>query len=202
MRRDATSVDWDQAHALLDRVQRSIEAATNPPASEIARILRERAAVLAAPIADSNATEGQLDLLLFSLAEQRYSVETACILEVLVLGKLTPVPSTPPCILGVINRRGHILPVLDLGRLLGPAGPERAHTGRVIVVEAGGMVFGLVADVVEATFRLDAREMEPPPTPGAAERPTFLRGVTHEGIAVLDLEILARDPRILVNAEA
>jgi purine-binding chemotaxis protein CheW len=176
-----------------------------PSPAEIKRILMERASHLSAPVQEAP-TEGViLDVLAFSVGEERYAVETQYVLEAVPLRGLTPVPCTPSFVLGVINHRGHILPVLHLGRFLGrfldAPGPEIPEAGRVIAAEAGGMTFGLFADSVEGTLQLAERDLGLPPGSRAAEQPTFLQGVTHDMIAVLDLEALTRDPRILVDAE-
>lgn len=196
---DRAPIDWDEARARLDRARRALESADYPAPAEIARILRERAAQLAAPAEEAPSWEEPLDVLVFAAGEERYAVETAHVLEVVPLGAPTPVPGTPPFVLGVINHRGRILPVLHLGRILEVPGPDNSDPGRVIAVDAGGMTFGLVADAVDGTLWLDAGELSPAPT--SVEPHSFLRGVTRDLAAVLDLEALARDPRILVNAE-
>jgi purine-binding chemotaxis protein CheW len=68
------------------------------------------------------------------------------VLEVADLGEVTPVPGSPPEVLGVRNLRGQILPVVDLGLLLGI--PHAAPPGRLLVVEAAGRQAGLVIDEV------------------------------------------------------
>ncbi|MBI4213795.1 MAG: chemotaxis protein CheW [Chloroflexi bacterium] len=199
MRRDRAAIDWDEARARLDRARRAIELADDPAPAEVARILSERAVQLAVPVEEASVWEESLDILVFALGEERYAIETAHVLEVVPLGVLTPVPGTPAFVLGVVNHRGHVLSVLHLGRILELSGPEDSHAERVVAVEAGEMTFGLAADAVEGTLRLDARELGP--ALAAGERPTFLRGVTDDMVAVLDLEAFARDARILVNAE-
>jgi len=168
---------------------------------EIERILRRRAQALARPVVETTAATETFELLVFSLAGERYGVETASVLEVIPLRELTPVPCTPPFVLGVVNHRGRILPVLDLRRLFDLTGQGMTDGGRVVAVEAGGMTFGIFADAVAGTVRVGADEVAPPPTTLTGDRRTFIQGVTREMAAVLDLNALARDPRILVNEE-
>jgi purine-binding chemotaxis protein CheW len=59
-----------------------------------------------------------LDLLEFRLAQERYAVEIRYVREVCGLGDLTPLPCTPPFVLRIVNLRGRVLPVPDLGRIL------------------------------------------------------------------------------------
>ncbi|MBI2553890.1 MAG: purine-binding chemotaxis protein CheW [Candidatus Rokubacteria bacterium] len=171
------------------------------PPEEVKRILRERAEALARPVEDARTPAEPLELLVFSLAGERYGIETVHVFEGVPLRGLTPVPGTPPFVLGVVNHRGRILPVLDLRRLFELAGQGVPEGGRVVAVEAGGMTFGIFADALAGTIRLGADEVAPPPVTLAGHRQAFIRGVTGEMVAVLDLEGLARDPRITVNEE-
>ncbi len=172
------------------------------PPEEVKRILRDRAHALAKPLAEVRTREEVLDLLVFSLAGERYGVETAHVLEVISLRELTPVPCTPPAILGVVNHRGRILPVLDLRRLFDLPGQGVIEGSRVVAVEVGRMMCGIFADGVAGTIQVAAHEVAHPPTlTHGGGRQAFIRGVTGEMIVVLDLEALARDQRIVVNEE-
>lgn len=163
--------------------------------------MRDRAQALAKPLAEVRTPAEALDLLVFSLPGERYGIETAHVRGVISLRDLTPVPCTPPVILGVVNHRGRILPVLDLRGLFKLPGQGITEGGRVVAVEAGGMTFGIFADAVAGTIRVAAHEIALPPVSLSAGRQAFIRGITGEMVAVLDLEALARDPRIVVNEE-
>lgn len=198
----AEHVNWQTASLRLTQTREALEAGGERSPDEIKRILRERALALAKPLAEARTPGEVLDLLVFSLAGERYGVETTHVLEVISLRELTPVPCTPPVILGVVNHRGRILPVLDLRRLFGLSGQGVTDGGRIVVVEAGRMTCGIFADAVAGTIQVAAHEVAHPPavTPGGG-RQAFIRGVTGEMVAVLDLEVLARDQRIVVNDE-
>src|SRR5882757_6299566 len=77
-------------------------------------ILRARARVLARPPERQAEAGAMLDLLEFRLAQECYAVENRYVQEVCPLKELTPLPCTPPFLLGIVNVRGRILPVLDL----------------------------------------------------------------------------------------
>ncbi|MBI4637215.1 MAG: purine-binding chemotaxis protein CheW [Candidatus Rokubacteria bacterium] len=165
------------------------------------RILRERAQALAKPLEEAVAPTATMELLVISLAGERYGIETARIVEVVPLRDLTPVPCTPPFVLGVVNHRGRILPVLDLRRLFELAGQGATEGCRVVAVDAGGLTFGLFAEAVAGTLRVASHDIAPPPVTLARDRQALIEGVTRGMVAVLDLEALARDPRIVVNDE-
>jgi purine-binding chemotaxis protein CheW len=195
------AVNWQEAYSRLEQTRRTLETGGSLPPEEVKRILRERAQALAKPLAEARSPAELLDLLVFSFAGERYAIETAYVMEVIPLRELTPVPCTPPFILGVVNHRGRILPVLDLRRLFELAGHGIANGGRVVAVEVGGMAFGIFADAVAGSVRLGADEVAPPPLTLAGDRQAFIRGVTGGMVAVLDLEALASDARIAVNEE-
>jgi purine-binding chemotaxis protein CheW len=165
------------------------------------RILRERAQALARPLAQTEAASERLDLLVFSLTDARYAVETGGLAEVTPLRELTPVPCAPPFVRGVVNHRGRILAVLDLGRFFELTGQAIKPDSVIVTVEAGGLSFGILTDMVVGTVQCAASDLSPPPAELPAARRIFLKGVTAEMVAVLDLEALARDPRLIVNEE-
>lgn len=190
---------WEEVYARLERARRAIEAGWARSPEETGRILRARAQALARPQATAETAAETRELLVFSLANERYGIDTAHVLEVIPPPRVTPVPGTPPCYLGVVNHRGRILPVLDLRRLFALAGQGAPAGSRVVTVEAGGMTFGIFADAVAGTIRVEADAVAPPPPALAGEHQAFLQGVTGEMVAVLDLEAMAQDPRIAVN---
>jgi purine-binding chemotaxis protein CheW len=195
------AVNWQAAYSRLEQTRRTLEAGGNPLHEEVERILRDRAQALAKPLAEVRTPAEELDLLVFSLADERYGIEMSHVLEVIPLRDLTPVPCTPPVILGVVNHRGRILPVLDIRRLLELSGQGVTEGGRIVAVEAGGMTFGIFADAMAGTIRVAAHEIAHPPVALTGGRQVFIQGVTGEMVAVLDLEALARDGRITVNEE-
>ena len=111
---------------------------------------------------------GQLELLEFKLANERYALETRHVVEVHPLRDLTPLPGTPPFVRGIVNLRGRILPVFDLKKFFGL--PEQGVTDlhRIIVVRGNDLELGLLADVV-ASVRSVAVESLAPPLPTLSE---------------------------------
>lgn len=195
------AVNWQAAYSRLEQTRRALEASGSLPPEEVKRILRDRAQALAKPLAEVRTAAEVLDLLVFSLPGERYGIETSHVLEVISLRELAPVPCTPPVILGVVNHRGRILPVLDLRRLFTLPGQGVTEGGRVVAVEAGGMTFGIFADAVAGTIQVADHEIAHPLVTLTGGLQAFIRGVTGEMVVVLDLEALVRDPRIVVNEE-
>ena len=197
----AERLDWQEVYSRLEQTRRTLEAGGSLPPDEVKRILRDRAQALAKPLAEAPTPTEVLDLLVFSVAGERYGIETVHVLEVVPLRELTPVPCTPSFVLGVVNHRGRILPVLDFGRLFDLTGAEVTEGSRVVAVEAGGTTFGIFTDSVAGTVRVSAHEIAHPPVTLTGDGHAFIHGVTGAMVALLDLEALARDPRIAVNDE-
>ena len=197
----AESFEWQEVYARLAKTGQALETGGEVRPDEVTRILRGRAQALAKPLEEAPSPTEVLELLVFSLAGERYGIETVHILEVIPLRELTLVPNAPPFVLGVVNHRGRIVPVLDFRRLVELVGRGVAEGSRAVVVEAGGMVFAIITDVVQGIVGVGAHELALLPAAVAGGRQVFLRGVTAAMVAVLDLPALARDPRIVVNDE-
>ncbi len=196
------TIDWPAAHARLERLQRSLAGAEERPPEAVARILAERAAQLARPpqgAVPAQLAGSHLDLLVFSLAGERYAVETTQVLEVVVPRELTPLPLVPDFLLGVVYHQGRIVPVFDLRRLLDLAGHAWNAGEPVVVAAAEGIVFALRADAIAGTRRIGPRELGPLPAGAAPDRGAWFRGLSADMIRVIDLAALAGDPRIAIN---
>jgi len=167
--------------------------------SAAGQILRERARVLAR--APERALDALLEVLEFRLGSEHYAVETRNVGEVYPLKDLTPLPRTPTFVRGIVNLRGHILPVLDLKRLfdLPEVGLTDLHC--IIVVRSADLEFGLLADVIVGvqTIPLDSLQASLPTLTGI--RDEYLKGVTAERLVVLDLPGILADPKIVIHEE-
>jgi chemotaxis signal transduction protein len=90
------------------------------------------------------------NVIVFAIGAVRYAIELRWVREVVTLGFVTDVPSAPPVLGGVCNLHGAILPVLDLGALLGrPVGPPARQGDGALVLETEGLVCALRVDQVE-----------------------------------------------------
>lgn len=134
----------------------------------------------------------------FQLAGQNFGVEVLSVLEVQRISEITPAPGAAADLMGAINLRGQIVPVMDLGQRLGF--PPRAPTAasRMIVVDYKGQPVGLCVDGVSEVITARTSAVEPAPRLGGRIDQGWIRGVLrHKGETVLLL-----DPaRLLADAE-
>lgn len=170
-------------------------------ANEAERILRARARALARTPPRATAAGAMLEVLEFRLASERYAVESRLVQEVHPLRDLTPLPCTPPFVLGIVNVRGRILPVLDLKKFFDL--PERGLTDlhRIILVHGNNLELGLLADVIVGVRNVRADSLLPSLPTLTGIRADFLKGVSDERLVVLDLDRILRDPKIVVHEE-
>lgn len=134
----------------------------------------------------------------FSLKGQRYAVSLAAVREVIRPGDITPVPGSPSDVLGIVNLRGQIVPVLDGRRrfgLDGAAGADELDAQRVIVFDDAGTTVGLLIDVIGDMLQFDPAEVAPPPPGRAVRRDDPVSGVITRDdgfIALVDVPRLCR----------
>lgn len=158
-----------------------------------AALLRQAAEAMQA----QEAREGvAIHLLLVALGAEQYGFPLDRVREVVKPTPITPVPTIPEHILGVMNLRGEILPVLDLKRLLGLGAGVPDPRGRIVVVKGPGMAVGFLADSVEDAIEVRGG-LEPPLAASAEERARYLQGqVAHAErlVGVLDVDALLARP--------
>jgi purine-binding chemotaxis protein CheW len=170
-------------------------------ANDAERILQARARVLARRPRGASAEGTTLEVLEFRLASERYAVESRLVQEVHPLRDLTPLPCTPPFVLGIVNVRGRILPVLDLKKFFDL--PERGLTDlhRIILVRGNDLELGLLADVIVGVRSVEADSLQPSLPTLTGIRADFLKGVNDERLVVLDLDHILLEPKIIVHEE-
>jgi purine-binding chemotaxis protein CheW len=105
--------------------------------------------------------------LTFMLAGEEYGVAILQVQEIKGWDKVTRIPHTPEYVLGVINLRGAVVPILDLRRRLGLGSVDFGPTTVVIVVRVnhGGSerTVGMVVDAVSEVYNVANSETKPPP---------------------------------------
>ncbi|MBS2030378.1 MAG: purine-binding chemotaxis protein CheW [Deltaproteobacteria bacterium] len=142
--------------------------------------------------------EPELELFCMDMGGERFAVEAALVHEVVRLPTVTPLPGSPPFLLGVCAHRGEVLPVVDLPRLMG-RGEARAHNrSRMAVVRFEGMVVALLADQIEGLTRIKSSLLEPAPMGATQRGAEFLAGVSSDPLgnfALLDLKRLVQVAR-------
>lgn len=168
--------------------------------AEPKEILRARARELAREPVREEVGE-RLDTVVFQLAYEQYAVESKYVLEVAPLRDLTPLPCVPSFVAGLINLRGDILSIVNLKKFFDL--PEKGLTdlNKVIVLRSSWMEMGILADAVVGVRSLPLKEIQPSLTTLTGIRGEYLRGVTGDGIVVLDGEKILSDKKLIIHEE-
>jgi purine-binding chemotaxis protein CheW len=112
--------------------------------------------------AEAASTE-EISIVAFSLGHEVYGMELQEVREIIMVGLVTPVPRAPSFILGVLNLRGEIIPVIDLRLRFGLEHVDTTDLSRIIVTPIGGVFTGLIVDSVTEVKNIDKKLLEPPP---------------------------------------
>lgn len=133
--------------------------------------------------------------LTFRLADETYGIDVLNVREILDFPSVTKVPQAPEYMLGVINLRGSVTPVVDLRKRFQIETKERTKDSCIIVVEVvvnkESLVLGIVGDSVEEVVDLVQDQIEPPPKLGIELNTEFILGMGKQGedfILLLDMD--------------
>jgi purine-binding chemotaxis protein CheW len=160
-------------------------------------VLKTRARLLALEPEQVVETEAALEVVEFRLAQERYGIESSYIREVYPLKEVTPVPCTPPFVVGIINLRGQILSVIDLKKFFNL--PDQAVAShKVIVAHTPEMELGILVDVVLGVRTIPASQIQPSLFTSNGITETYLRGVTSERLIILEAARILADPRLII----
>ena len=114
---------------------------------------------------DSHVVEkARREFLTFRLGEETYGIDILQVQEIREIEAVTRVPHVSAYTRGVINLRGAIVPVVDLGMMLGFGEPLPLAQASAIVLHAEGRLVGLVVASVSDVIALADDEIRPPPT--------------------------------------
>ena len=162
------------------------------------RILEERARILARP-EESYDVNQSIEILRFSISHHEFAIEMHYVKEVVLTGKITPVPGTPGYIAGICVIRGEIISLVDL-RVPLPI----HHTGitdlnRVIVLSGNNLMFGILADQITGIGNLDLNRLTLASGYAGPDHMNFLKSVQDGSLFLLDTESILMDPRMVIN---
>jgi purine-binding chemotaxis protein CheW len=169
------------------------------PTTDSRKILRERAIALAKP-REVAATRGdEIEVVEFAIREQRFALPVVDVRAIEDCSAIVPVPCTPAWVAGVINVRSEIITVIDLGVFFELTTPGRASQTRALIVSTPAMTVALAVDAITGTRKLSPEAVQPPLPGTAALRSDFVRGVTIEGVTLLETSRLFSEDTLVVN---
>jgi purine-binding chemotaxis protein CheW len=171
---------------------------TGPTRDQSAHAVLKRRAEQLARLPTSTQLGDEVEVLACRLGDERYALETRHLRAVQWASGITPVPSTPAWVLGIVSVRGEIVTLLDLSAMLGlgSSATMDAESYPVLLLGLAGLRAGLVVDEVLGIERIRLDQLVPSPT-----RREFTRGIAPRQTVLLDLEALFASGRFNVADE-
>ncbi|MDF3981055.1 chemotaxis protein CheW [Luteibacter sp. PPL201] len=143
--------------------------------------------------ASNAATAEAAQYLSVNLGNEEYGVDILAVREIRGWTAVTRIPQAPPYVLGVLNLRGAIVPVLDLRLRFGLAREEYTATTVCVIVMVAGRQFGVVVDAVSDVVEVAPDGVRPVPDMGTTVDTEYLKGLTSVGermVLLLDVDRL------------
>ena len=195
------STNFSEVEQRLQTAHAALENNWAPSSEETRRILQTRALTLAQEASSGEDLEDVIEVLEFALAYERYAVETQYVNQVAMLEQLIPLPCTPDFVLGVVNLRGAILPVLDLKNFFELPVKGLTDLNKIIVLQSETILFGILADEIVGVRNILLRDVQSSLPTLTGVRKDYLRGVTPERVTLLDAEKLLTSEKIVVQEQ-
>jgi purine-binding chemotaxis protein CheW len=148
--------------------------------------------------------------LTFTLREELFALNIGSVKEVLEHTKITKVPRTPAFMKGVINLRGHAVPIVDMRLKFGMSEGEITVNTCIIIVEVAAgqgeiVQIGALVDSVREVIEMKENEVEPPPKMGLSVDTDFIRGMAKQEedfVLILDVEKIFSSDELAAVSEA
>jgi purine-binding chemotaxis protein CheW len=145
--------------------------------------------------------QDQQQYLTFMLGGEVYAMGILAIKEIIEYGNLTEIPRMPEFIRGVINLRGAVVPVVDLGARFGKRTTDITRRTCIVIIEVASgdetHDIGVMVDAVNEVLEISASEIEPAPSFGADIRADFIDGmgkIDDKFVIILDVnQVLSVD---------
>jgi purine-binding chemotaxis protein CheW len=133
---------------------------------------------------DTNKGDLTRSFLSFKLSNEHFAINVMKIMEILEVPKITKVPHAPGYLVGVVNLRGGVLPVIDTRIKFGmPATEFTVNTCIVVLnvqINDETTVVGAMVDSVSEVFEIEENQVQPSPTIGAKYQADFIQGMIKE----------------------
>jgi purine-binding chemotaxis protein CheW len=118
-----------------------------------------------------------LEIIAFRLHDQEFCVKTTTIREIRGWAPSTPIPHSPADVIGVMNLRGSVIPIIDLAFKLGMKSTVANERSAIVVAEVHNMVIGMLVDRVSDILTISSSQVQPVPEVTASFDRTYCEGI-------------------------
>lgn len=128
--------------------------------------------------ADKKKETDMIQLVIFLLDGEEYAIPISDLQEIIRIPSITPIPSAPEFILGILNLRGKIVVVVDLEKRFHLIRENNEKPGHIIITEVGENTFGVMVDMVTEVLRVAVSSIQPTPFLSSSKiHADYLKGV-------------------------
>jgi purine-binding chemotaxis protein CheW len=117
------------------------------------------------------------EIIAFYVHDQQFCVKTTSIREIRGWGPSTPLPQSPPEMIGVMNLRGTVIPIIDLALKLGLPKIEASTRSAIVVAEVGHLTIGMLVDNVSDILTMATDALQPVPDIAADSTRSYSEGI-------------------------
>jgi purine-binding chemotaxis protein CheW len=149
--------------------------------------------------------QGSRELIAFRIGEQEFCVNIMSVREIRGWTQATPMPHAPPYVLGVINLRGAVLPIVDLSARLGMKETEPSTRHVIIVAQVKSRVVGLLVEAVSDILTITDDNIQPVPEISSDLEKQYARGILaieKRMICLIELDALFAEKAAEKESEA
>jgi purine-binding chemotaxis protein CheW len=175
----------------------SQHAANYLPKSTAAKsILMERAKNLAEKTQVEVLVLNRNQYICFGLGKNHlFGIDYKQVKEVIHTSSITALPLTPDYIAGVLNYRGHLISIIELGKLFGLPAASVIEGSHVMIVQIKQMTIGLLISFIENSKTYDADALEPSLAVNNKLKQKYVLGLHQGTIAILNIDAILQDFR-------
>ncbi len=191
---------WQEIHRRIDELSREVSGEMTE--EELHDLWYRRALELSRVPAQEGQGSDSLKMVTFRLGSDRYGVGIDMVSEIQRAGRITPVPTAPDFVAGVMNLRGNILSVVDIRVFFGLPKVVMSEKTRILVVEGEGLRIGVLVDMVDEITDVREEGIKPPLSLDKGIAEDYIRGIaTRRGemLIVVELEKILKNPRLVVE---
>jgi len=153
-------------------------------------------------VKDTQPSEEEIRVCLFNIGEDMYAIPVDLLTEIIISQNIFPVPTSPSHVLGVINLRGNIVPIVDIRETLSIS-QGRTTTSQIAIVKQGAVTLGIVVDNVFEVVSVPLSSMLTIPADFGAKagksRSRFFKGILQRDTglaAVLNIESILAEIKL------
>lgn len=165
------------------------------------RILADRARRYSVHVNEEADQSGQIRYIRFRLGNELFGIPYQYAIEVVHSIQLTPMPSVPGFVSGIINHRGSLLAIIDMKHFF-PVEPAAYADASIIIVKNQNITVGILADGISGSDTYSEKTLDAAIPSETAKKPDYILGLHDGRTAVLNMDRILTDPSIQIKKES